>query len=397
MWQWGFLRRPWRHAFTDSLCYRLMKTAPIRFATVSHVGLSVLAPLYRARRGWDALRGSAPEMKRGRSLFYRTIWSDAATALGATIVDLGDSLLEIRTESGTLRILEYYTSLDDLVTLRIAGNKPLVHRLLRERGLPVPSHCVCDFDDFKTASQFVGGSHSSFVVKPARSTAAGNGVTAGVRGARGLVRAMAFAGAYCGEVLIERQVEGDDYRLLYLDGELLDAVKRLPPGVDGDGSSSVLRLIATENERRRKQGFEASQTFIKTDWELRQTLKRQGLRLRSVPRAGEHVKLKSKINENNRAENKAATELVCASLVRAGSIAAATLGVRLAGVDVVTPDPLVPLEECGGAIIEVNTTPGLHFHYRSQGDSPPVARAILRHVIATSQPASHATGFRIGA
>lgn len=367
-----------------------MKTAPIGFATVSHVGLSMLSSLYRARRGWDALRGSAPEMTLERSLFYRTIWSDAAAALGATIVDLGDSLLEIRTESGTLRICEYYTSLDDPVTLRIAGNKPLVHRLLLQRGLPVPSHCVCGFDDFKTASQFVGGSDLSFVVKPARSTAAGNGVTVGVRGTRGLVRAMALAGAYCGQVLIERQVEGDDYRLLYLDGELLDAVKRLPPGVDGDGSSSVIELIAAENARRREQGFEASQTFIKSDWELRQTLKRQRLRLRSVPRAGEHVKLKSKINDNNRAENEAAKDLVCASLVRTGSIAAITLGVRLAGVDVVTTDPLVPLEECGGAIIEVNTTPGLHFHYRSQGVGPPLARAILRHVIATAKPASHA-------
>jgi len=362
-----------------------MRAAPITLATVGPKGVDLLAFFYKARRGWRALTGRASYMKQERSLFYKTIWGEAATALGATVLDFGGSLLEIRAGSGSLRVAENYTSLDDPVTLRIAGNKPLVHRLLREQGLPVPTHCVCGFADFRSASEFIGGMDGSFVVKPARHTGAGDGVTAGIRGTKGLARAMALAGAYCDQVVIEKQVEGDNYRLLYLDGELLDAVLRWPPGVTGDGSSNLRRLIAKENRRRRDQGFEASQSLIDIDWELKQTVKRQGLRLRSVLHAGERIKLKSVVSDNCRDENEGVMERVCRSVVRSGSMAATAIGVRLAGVDIVTPDPLVPLEESGGAIIEVNTTPGLYYHYMTRTNSTPVANAILKRVIPAAQ------------
>ena len=77
------------------------------------------------------------------------------------------------------------------------------------------------------------------VVKPARRTAAGAGITTGVRTLPRLISALARAGAHCGEVIVEEEVGGDNLRLLYLDGELIDSVRRLPPVVRGDGISSI--------------------------------------------------------------------------------------------------------------------------------------------------------------
>jgi cyanophycin synthetase len=39
------------------------------------------------------------------------------------------------------------------------------------------------------------------------------------------------------------------------------------------------------------------------------------------------------------------------------------VGLRLAGVDLVAPDLTRPLAPGFGAIVEVNGTPGLHYHY----------------------------------
>jgi glutathione synthase/RimK-type ligase-like ATP-grasp enzyme len=43
------------------------------------------------------------------------------------------------------------------------------------------------------------------------------------------------------------------------------------------------------------------------------------------------------------------------------------VGTRLAGIDVITTDPGVPLGESGGVILEVNATPGYHHHYTRDG------------------------------
>ena len=56
---------------------------------------------------------------------------------------------------------------------------------------------------------------------------------------------------------------------------------------------------------------------------------------------------------------------------------------RLAGVDVVTPDPARPLGETGGVILEVNAAPGLTHHYNvaSPGEATRIAVPILRALL----------------
>jgi cyanophycin synthetase len=64
--------------------------------------------------------------------------------------------------------------------------------------------------------------------------------------------------------------------------------------------------------------------------------------------------------------------------------AAKSLGLRLAGVDLITPDVGRPLAAAGGAVIEVNGTPGLHYHYlvRDPGSADRVAIPILERMLA---------------
>ena len=46
---------------------------------------------------------------------------------------------------------------DDPVTLRLAGDKPVVHAILAERGLPVPPHAQYTLDGLATAQAFLAG------------------------------------------------------------------------------------------------------------------------------------------------------------------------------------------------------------------------------------------------
>jgi cyanophycin synthetase len=218
------------------------------------------------------------------------------------------------------------------------------------------------------------------VVKPAADTGGGQGVTTGVKTRRQLVQAAAAAAVYGRKLLIESQIEGSSYRLLYLDGDLLDAVVQSPPSVVGDGVASVRSLVKRANAERIAKGAGLGQKLIAVDPEMKNTLAEQGLKLSGVPAHGRIVRLKTAINDNGARDNRSAADRLCQSIIADGALAARTIGARLAGVDVVTPDGSVPLTESGGAIIEVNTTPGLYWHYHKRDGSTPVALPILERL-----------------
>ncbi len=315
-----------------------------------------------------------------RSGFYRAIWREAADQVGAAVVNLDGSIMEIRRGAFRLRVSENITSLDDPVTLAAAGNKPLAYRLLAGRGLPVPVQVTCRCGDLPAARQAMAAFGGVCVVKPALGGGAGRGVTTGVSGVIRLLGALGSAGVWSPLAVLEQPIEGHVYRLLYLDGELLDTVRRGPPLLHGDGRSSIRRLIAAENSDRIAHGVEAAQSLISVDRDVRHTLMLQGYRLDSVPAAGAVVRAKSVVNDNRREENEAVGHL-CDAVVQAGAKAAAALGVRLAGVDMIAKDLSAPLAESGGVVLEVNTTPGYYYHYLRRGEGAPVAAMILKRLM----------------
>ena len=345
--------------------------------------LNLVSLSYKIRRRRYQVQPTKQAVDARRARFYRDLWAEAAAASGGSVRQIEGQLLEIRAGHVVLRARRNFTSLDDPLTAALADDKPLAYRLLADAGLPVPQHLVCAADDLRSAWSFVRALGRPCVVKPAGASGA-LGVTTAVATRWDLARAMAYGGAFGRELLVEEMVAGGVYRLLYFDGELLDAVRRDPPTVRGDGRATVEQLIQAENARRVAGGIEACQSLIKRDGELRRTLRRAGRTLQTVPAAGEVVLLKHVVNDNRREDNVSAAEILCPEIVKAGAEAAAAIGIRLAGVDVITPDPSRPLAEAGGVVIEVNQSPGYYYHYYKREGRVPVATLILERLLGAA-------------
>jgi glutathione synthase/RimK-type ligase-like ATP-grasp enzyme len=317
------------------------------------------------------------QAKSHRSQFYEDVWREAAGELGATFEVLDKELFEISRNGVSTRVRNNYTTLDDPVTLYVALDKPLVHTMLRSHGLPTPNYTEFSLDSLDKAYQFLV-QHRLCVVKPADGTGFGDGITTGIETRRHLLKAAVRAAGYSQRLLIEEYIKGDTIRLLYLDGQLLDAVKRGPPTVLGDGKSRISQLVQDLNQRRLDAGYEVAQVTLKYDLDMERTLARQDLSWRSVPAAGQRVVLKGVVNDNMADENVSVADQVSASIIAAGRLAAELIGVRLVGIDIITPDIRQGLEEAGGKILEVNTMPGFHYHYFKQGGACRVAVPILK-------------------
>lgn len=312
--------------------------------------------------------------------FYRRMWEAAARELSAEVRSLPDGFVEVRIGERLTRIREHIVMLDSPATVALARTKPLAHSLLSAAGLTVPEFRRFDLTTFDSALSFLRSAPGPCVVKPASGSAGGDGVTTNVCSKRALVRAAVHAALYSRTMVIEQQIPGDVYRLLYLDGVLLDVIRRESPAVTGDGRSTVRELIRQENARRSLCCGTTAHRRITITPDCRAALRLTGFSLRSVPRSGLRVHVKNASNESAASDCESVPSGVGKELEEEGRQAAAALGIRLAGLDVITRDPNVGLARSGGAIVDVNASPGLHYHYqtRNQAESRPVAVAILR-------------------
>jgi cyanophycin synthetase len=313
--------------------------------------------------------------------FYERAWRDAAAELGATFKTLGQDIVEMELDGVITRAVQNTCAIDDPVTLAVLIDKLLTYKILKEEGLPIARHVEFSLKEMTAALDFLSQSKGDCVVKPASGTGGGRGITTGIRTRSQLARAAATAAIYCDELLIEEQIKGDNYRLLFLDGEMIDAFVRRHPSVIGDGDSSIAKLVRQANADRLAHGSGKSQVLLTIDMDMKRTLARQGLSLRSVPEAGRSVTLKTVVNENCGADNSSAGHLLCRSIVEDAGRAVRALRVRLAGVDIITADPTVALSKSGGVILEVNAPPNFYYHYHKSDGCFPVASHVLRRLL----------------
>jgi cyanophycin synthetase len=348
--------------------------------------LAVALDLLRAtgtRAAAARLQDEARARRRGGrgTSAYPAVWAAAADRLGAHVRDVGSGFLEIAGGGRRTVVRDQSVALDSAVALALALDKRVVTRMLRDHGLPVPEQAEYRLRRPQPALGFLAESASACVVKPVAADG-GSGATCGVRSAGELARASLRAARLDRRLLIERQVAGDVHRLLYLDGALLDAVSRRPPRVVGDGASTVLELIRRGNRDTLGVGRPGA-SLLRVDLDCVLALRRGGYTLASVPAAGEAVVVKGAVSQNAAADNATVRDRVHPAVTAAGARAVACVGLRLAGVDVITPDIGAPLEGCGGVVLEVNGNPGLIYHYRvaDPAGANDVALPILRTLL----------------
>lgn len=273
-----------------------------------------------------------------------------------------------------------YSSDTSWLSSAMATSKSGAASMLRAQGIPVPRQILTlEIDEAVAAAGTLG---YPLVVKP-DATDQGLAVVIGIESEESL-RAAFIAAREHGPVLVEQQIVGRDYRVTVIDGRMVAAGRNMPARVLGDGRRSVRELIEIENSdpRRGTRDFSIMKTIV-VDAEIENTLKEQDYALESVPARDTDVALRTwwrhandgwgldvtaDVHPDNQAMLERATRLV---------------GLDIAGVDFITPDISQPWYEIGGAINEVNPTPGLNTHVKA--GAPDINKILLEAFFAPGQ------------
>lgn len=318
--------------------------------------------------------------------FYSNFWPSRARKMELKLEELGYGFYRLSNDRAATIVRDSLIRLDDFLIFKLSDNKSVVHNLLAERGLPVPEWTTSKTPAVPEKAAEILQNGKTLVCKPAHGSKGGFGVITGISSSTALQRTLKRTLSICDTVLIEEFVMGNSYRLLFLDGVLLDAVHRNPPVVIGDGKKSISQLIAAENEYRLHADPCVALSLLTVDKEMQLTLSAAHLTRASVPSRGAVVQVKSVINENNADGNLRVREDVHASILELCRKAVSTLKIRFAGVDLIAEDISRPAYEQRLVINEVNCLPGLHHHYLVSNQPPDfcVATTVIRAILAES-------------
>jgi len=263
----------------------------------------------------------------------------------------------------------------------IAQDKELTKKLLDAAGVPVPHGRVAlDADDAWAAALEIG---LPVVIKP-KDGNQGKGVTVNITTKEQMTAGFVAASEFRDDIMVERYLPGNDFRLLVVGDKLVAAARRDPPQVIGDGASTVRQLVDRVNlDPRRGNGHSTSLTKIRFDDIALASLAAQGYEADSIPPRGKRVILRNNANLSTGGAATDVTDDVHPDVAARAVAAAHMVGLDICGVDLVCDSVLKPIEEQGGGVVEVNAAPGLRMHLSpSFGKGRAVGEAIIGTMFA---------------
>src|ERR1700678_2355420 len=307
----------------------------------------------------------------------------AAEHRGIPWLRLNDqSLVQLGHGKYQQRIQATVTSRTSHIAVELASDKEETNKILAMLGLPVPKQELVQSEGQAIrAARRIG---FPVVTKPYNGNH-GRGISIRLTTDEEVAHGYAAAREHSRSVIVETFVEGDDHRLLVVNGELVAATRRTPGHVVGDGEHSIAQLIEIVNQDpRRGVGHEKVLTRLELDAQADKMLEHVGLSADSVPDMAQVVLLRSTANLSTGGTATDVTDIIHPDNREMAERAVRAVGLDVGGVDFLSKDITESYRTIGGGICEVNAAPGFRMHVAPSEGTP---RDVAAPVVAMLFPA----------
>ena len=305
---------------------------------------------------------------------YARIIADEAIRRGirVDVLDAEGGYLQLQHGGRTVVTRESLSQYTSAVAMSRCDDKRITRKVVGEAGVHVPQGRTATFDE---ADHEFLRQVESVVVKPARGEQ-GLGITVRVTTSDDLDAALARAGGPGTEVLVEEHCEGDDLRVVVIDGRVVAAAVRRPAEVVGTGTHTVRDLITAQS--RRRAAATGGESRIPLDELTETTVREEGWSYDDVLPEGYRLVVRRTANLHTGGTIHDVTDELHPALAEATITAADAIGIPVTGIDLLVPE----VTRGDYVFIEANERPGLANH-----EPRPTASAFVDYLF----PQTHAT------
>ncbi|MCC7255116.1 MAG: cyanophycin synthetase [Dokdonella sp.] len=311
----------------------------------------------------------------------------AAEQRGIPWLRLNDqSLVQLGHGKYQQRIQATVTGKTSHIAVELASDKEETNKILGSLGLPVPQQELVQSEDQAVrAARRLG---YPVVTKPYNGNH-GRGISIHLSSDEEVRAGFVAAREHSRSVIVETFLQGDDHRLLVVNGQLIAATRRTPGHVVGDGRRTIRELIDIVNQDpRRGVGHEKVLTRLNLDREAEMMLARIGSTADSVPKAGDVVYLRSTANLSTGGTATDVTDIIHPDNRDMAERAVRAIGLDVGGVDFLAPNIAESYRKAGGGICEINAAPGFRMHVSpSEGTPRDAAGPVIDMLFPPGTPA----------
>jgi D-alanine-D-alanine ligase-like ATP-grasp enzyme/acylphosphatase len=268
--------------------------------------------------------------------------------------------------------------------IALCTHKEATREFLAPLGFPVPVGRMFPCGDYENATRYANLIGYPVVVKPATGVR-GIGVVPNILNDDELQRAFhVLETSKLGhdDFIVEKHIFGEDYRIMVIDGKVRAATLRAPASITGDGRHTIAELILTKNRYRQNIPHLKSRPIVYTE-SARYQLDKMGYTLRSVPPAGEMVKLSGSCNLSQGGDSVNVQHEMHPSIIKVAEDAVrAVPGLDYCGIDFLIEDHRKPIGETDIGICELNAHAAIGTAcYPMYGDPVNVPRQAIEAIV----------------
>lgn len=151
--------------------------------------------------------------------------------------------------------------------------------------------------------------------------------------------------------VVQEYVQGFDYRLLVLDGEVVASYQRLPLSIVGDGSKTIMKLLEVKKVKQNNHTDVLNARILAT-------LHQQKLKWNTVLEKGRMVELLPSANLSSGGRALDVLENLHNDWKKNAQKIAHDLDLRYCGIDIIS-QKLLSEKPCKYVVLEVNAAPGI--------------------------------------
>jgi len=249
------------------------------------------------------------------------------------------------------------TQLNKSGSNKIANSKYETSKLLQSYNIPVPKFIKWDNSKSRNYNiELINKLRYPLVVKPINGTQ-GKDVYLNLQNINQVLNKINYLLSKNKSIIIEEQINGENYRILILNNEIIDIIHRKKPTIIGNGNHNIKELIDTYNNIQKKN---KNYPITNINYEL---LNGQGLKLESVPTRGRKIIISNVCNYHNGSRLvRIPIQHVHPDNLEMFKKINKVIDLNLSGIDYMSSDITKSYKKGNGYINEVNGGPDMKIH-----------------------------------